>query len=222
MPSVTATYAERAMTRRRSCRRARPPRTALRLLVPAALVALAAGACSVGVGTPPEDYVPPGGADDATAGAQSPAADLNPLVDGLDVPLADLAEAIGTDNIKALQLAAYSDSVYLEAQDPDDSGAVEVWNWNAGEGVTDAGPKDVSGVDLENQLFRVNQVDLGAIPGLVADAPDLTDVQGEITSSVSIQKPVGSPPLITVFVSTPRGQNGAVVADADGNVLTTS
>lgn len=217
MGSAAGTYAERAMTRR-----ALPLRTALRLLVPTVLVVLVAGACSVGVGTPPEDYVPPDGADATTDDAGGTAADVNPLVDGLDVPLADLADAIGTDNIKALQLAAYSDSVYLEAQDPDDPTAVEVWNWNAGEGVTDAGPKDVSGVDLERQLFRVNQVDLAAVPGLVADAPDLTGVQGEITSSVSIQKPAGSPTLITVFVSTPRGQNGAVVAGADGNVLTTS
>lgn len=216
MRSVAATYAEHAMTPRLHRRRA------LRLLAPTALVALAAGACSVGVGTPPEDYVPPDGASDTTTADGTSAADVNPLVDGLDVPLADLADAIGTENIKALQLAAYSDSVYLEAQDPDDPTAVEVWNWDAGEGVTDSGPKDVSGVDLEQQLFRVNQVNLGAIPGLVTDAPDLTDVQGDVNSSVSIQKPAGSPTLITVFVSTPRGQSGAVVADADGNVLSTS
>lgn len=216
MPSATATYAERAMTRR-----ALPLRTALRLLVLTAVVALAAGACSVGVGTPPEDFVAPDDGSGATEDGGG-AADVNPLVDGLDVPLADLAEAIGTENIKALQLAAYSDSVYLEAQDPDDPTAVEVWNWDAGEGVTDSGPKDVTGIDLETQLFRVNQVDLGAIPGLVADAPDLTDVQGEISSSVTIQRPPGSPILVTVLVTTPRGQTGAVVADADGNVLSTS
>lgn len=211
MPSATATYAERAMTR--SCR--------LRLLITAALVAFAAGACSVGVGTAPEDYVPPEGAEQAGGGDAS-TADLNPLVDGLDEPLAELADAIGTRNLKALQLAAYDDSVYLEAQDPDDPSVVEVWNWNAGEGVTAAGPKDVSGVDLERQLFRVAQVDLGAVPGLVADAPGLTGVQGDVTSSVTIQRPAGSPVLVTVFVTTPRGQNGAVIADADGNVLTTS
>lgn len=216
MASVTATYAERAMTR------ALPRRHALRLLVPTALVALVAGACSVGVGTPPEDYVPPDGADTAGEDGGGSAADVNPLVDGLEVPLADLAEAIGTDNIKALQLAAYSDSVYLEAQDPDDPTSVEVWNWDAGEGVTDSGPKDVTGVDLETQLFRVNQVDLSAIPGLVADAPGLTGVQGEISSSVTIQRPQGSPILVTVIATTPRGQTGAVVANADGDVLSTS
>ena len=213
MRSATATYAERAMTRSRR----------LRPLLTAALLALTVGACSVGVGTAPEDYVPPEGAQGDDAGGGDPStADLNPLVDGLDVPLAELAEEIGTNNIKALQLAAYDDSVYLEAQDPDDPTVVEVWNWDAGEGVTGSGPKDVSGVDLESQLFRVSQVNLGAVPGLVADAPDLTDVQGEITSSVTIQKPAGSPVLVTVFVTTPRGQNGAVIADADGNVLTTS
>ena len=88
--------------------------------------------------------------------------------------------------------------------------------------MTAAGPKDVSGVDLERQLFRVAQVDLGAVPALVADAPGLTGVQGDVTSSVTIQRPAGSPVLVTVFVTTPRGQNGAVIADADGNVLTTS
>lgn len=217
MRSATATYAERAMTRRAPLRR-----TVLRLLLPIALVVLVAGACSVGVGTPPEDYVPPDGADADAADGGGTAADVNPLVDGLEVPLADLAEAIGTDDIKALQLAAYSDSVYLEAQDPDDPSVVEVWNWDAGEGVTDSGPKDVTGVDLETQLFRVAQVDLGAIPGLVADAPDLTGVQGEISSSVTIQRPPGSPILVTVIATTPRGQTGAVVADADGNVLSTS
>ena len=80
----------------------------------------------------------------------------------------------------------------------------------------------MAGIDLDARLFAVNQVDLSAIPGLVADAPSLTGVQGDITSSVSVQRPAGSPTLITVFVSAPRGQNGAVVADQDGNVLTSS
>ncbi|HMQ24951.1 MAG TPA: hypothetical protein PKA98_03120 [Acidimicrobiales bacterium] len=194
----------------------------LRPLLLAALLALTVGACSVGVGTAPEDYVPPEGAQDDDGGGDPSTADLNPLVDGLDVPLAELGDAIGTRNLKALQLAAYDDSVYLEAQDPDDPTVVEVWNWDAGEGVTGSGPKDVSGVDLESQLFRVSQVDLDAVPGLVADAPGPTGVQGDVTSSVTIQKPPGSPVLVTVFVTTPRGQNGAVIAGADGSVLTTS
>ena len=212
MRCATATYADRAMIR--SCR--------LRLLIPVLSLALATAACSVGVGTAPEDYVPPEGADAGDEAGDPSTADLNPLVDGLEVPLAELADEIGTANIKALQLAAYDDSVYLEAQDPDDPTVVEVWNWNAGEGVSGAGPKDVSGVDLERQLFRVAQLDLGAVPGLVADAPDLTGVQGDITSSVTIQRPAGSPVLMTVVVTTPRGESGAVIADSDGNVLTTS
>ena len=47
-------------------------------------------------------------------------------------------------------------------------------------------------------------------------------LRGDVTSSVTVQRPAGSPTLVTVFVSTPRGQNGAVVADAAGNVLSTT
>ena len=142
--------------------------------------------------------------------------------DGPEAAVAELEAAVGTERVKALQLAIYPDSVYLEAQDPDDPSRVLVYNWNVGEGVTEGGEKDVAGIDLDAQLFALNQVDLSAIPGLVADAPGLTGVQGDITSSVSVQRPVGSPTLITVFVSTPRGQSGAVIADQDGTVLTTS
>lgn len=211
MSSVAATYADVAMRRR----------STLRLLVLAVAVTLGAAACSVGVGTPPEDFVAPDEQGDG-GGNGGAATDVDLLVDGPDVALADLADAVGTERVKALQLAIYTDSVYLEAQDPDDPGRVLVYNWNLGEGVTDGGEKDVTGVDLDAQLFPLNQVDFSAIPGLVADAPGLTGVQGVITSSVNVQRPAGSPTLITVFVSTPRGQNGAVIADQDGNVLSTS
>lgn len=198
----------------------RPLRHLLVLAVLAAVTVVGAAACSVGVGTPPEDYVPPGGGNGAEGTGAS--GDVNLLVDGADDAVADLADAVGTERVKALQLAIYVDSVYLEAQDPDDPARVDTYNWYADEGVTSGGPKDVSGVDLDAQLFPLNRVDLDAIPGLVADAPELTGVQGDVTSSVIVQRPAGSPTLITVFVSTPRGQNGAVVADQDGNVLSTS
>lgn len=195
--------------------------SALRLLLLSALLVFLAAACSVGVGTAPEDYVPPDGQGGGNRGGTEDA-DGDLLVDGPEVAIADLEAAVGAERVKALQLAVYSDSVYLEAQDPDDPARVLVYNWNLGEGVTESGEKDVAGVDLAAQLFPLNQVDLSAIPGLVADAPDLTGVQGDITSSVSVQRPAGSPTLITVFVSTPRGQNGAVIADQDGTVLSTS
>ena len=212
MSSAAATYAEAAMRRR----------SVLRLLAVAVAVTLGATACSVGVGTPPEDYVAPdeqGGGNGDGGGA---ATDVDLLVDGPEVALADLADAVGTERVKALQLAIYTDSVYLEAQDPDDPSRVVVYNWNVGEGVTDGGETDVAGVDLEAQLFPLNQIDFSTIPGLVAGAPGLTGVQGDVTSSVNVQRPAGSPTLITVFVSTPRGQNGAVIADQAGNVLSTS
>ena len=195
-------------------------RSALRLLALAAGITLAA-ACSVGVGTAPEDYVAPdeqGGGNGGSGGD----ADVDLLVDGPEAAVAELEAAVGTERVKALELAVYSDSVYLEAQDPDDPTRVLVYNWNVGEGVTENGEKDVAGIDLGTRLFALNQVDLSAIPGLVADAPGLTGVQGDITSSVSVQRPAGSPTLITVFVSTPRGQNGAVIASQDGTVLSTS
>ena len=195
-------------------------RSALRLLALAAGITLAA-ACSVGVGTAPEDYVAPdeqGGGNGGSGGD----ADVDLLVDGPEAAVAELEAAVGTERVKALELAVYSDSVYLEAQDPDDPTRVLVYNWNVGEGVTENGEKDVAGIDLGTRLFALNQVDLSAIPGLVADAPGLTGVQGDITSSVSVQRPAGSPTLITVFVSTPRGQNGAVIASQDGTVLATS
>ncbi len=206
---MVSTYADVAMRRR----------SVLRLLLFAAVVALGATSCSVGVGTPPEDFVSP---DEQGAGGGGGAAEVDLLAEGPQVAIADLKEAIGTERIKALHLAVYPDSVYLEAQDPDDPARVLVFNWNRGEGVSESGEKDVSGIDLDAQLFPLNQVDFSAIPGLVADAPGLTGVQGVITSSVDVQRPAGSPVLVTVFVSTPRGQNGAVIADQDGNVLSTT
>lgn len=198
----------------------RSPRSLLAVAVLVAVV-LGAAACSVGVGTPPEDYVPPDGASDATDDGSS-AADVDLLVDGADDVVAAMADAVGTERVKALQLAIYVDSAYLEAQSPDDPSRVDTYNWYADEGVTSGRPKDVSDVDLDAQLFPLNGVDLDAIPGLVADAPALLDLHGELTTSVIVQRPAGSPTLITVFVSTPRGESGAVVADANGNVLSTS
>lgn len=193
----------------------------LRLLVIAVLTALLAASCSVGVGTPPEDYVAPDGSGANGDGGGAPA-DVDLLADGADEAVAELRDAVGTERVKALLLAIYADSVYLEAQNPSDPARVDIFNWNAGEGVTSGGEKDVSGVDLDARLFPLNQVDLGAIPDFVAGAPDRLGIQGDITSSVNVQRPAGSPTLITVFVSTPRGQNGAVVADQDGNVVATS
>lgn len=208
---VGTTYAEHAMTRPRM----------LRLIVLTALAALVAASCSVGVGTPPEDYVAPDGSG-AGRGNSGATADVDLLVDGAEDAVADLRDAVGTERVKALLLAIYADSVYLEAQSPSDPTRVDIYNWNAGEGVTSGGEKDVSDVDLDAQLFPLSQVDLSAVPDLVASAPGLVDVHGDITSSVTVQRPPGSPTLITVFVSTPRGQNGAVIADQDGNVITTS
>ena len=149
MSSVAATYAEAAMRRR----------SVLRLLVLAVAVTLGAAACSVGVGTPPEDYVAPdeqGGGNGDGGGA---ATDVDLLVDGPEVALADLADAVGTERVKALQLAIYSDSVYLEAQDPDDPSRVVVYNWNVGEGVTDGGELPVEDADDAGRVtLRENQV----------------------------------------------------------------
>lgn len=174
----------------------------------------------LGVGTAPEDYVPDDGAPGASGGADGAAA-VDLLVDGPQEAVAELRAAVGGP-VRALQLTVYPDSVYLEAQRPGDPGRVDVYRWDAGEGASEGGEKDVAGVDLEAQLFALSQVDLSALPGLVADAPGLTGVRGDVTSSVTVQRPAGSPTLVTVFVSTPRGQNGAVVADAAGNVLSTT
>lgn len=194
----------------------------LRLIVLASLLALLGASCSVGVGTAPEDYIAPdeqgGGAGNDNGG--DPNVDL--LVDGAEEAMAELAAAVGTERVRALQLAIYTDSIYLEAQNPDDPGRVDVFNWNAGEGVSENGEKNLSGVNLELQLFAVNQIDLAAIPGLVADAPQRLNIQGDITSSVTVSRPPASPTFITVFVSTPRGVNGAVIADQNGTVITTS
>jgi len=194
----------------------------LRLLVLVALLALLGASCSIGVGTAPEDFVAPdeqGGGGGRGGGG---GAEVDLLVDGAEEAVAELAGAVGTERIKALQLAIYTDSIYLEAQNPSDPARVDVYNWNAGEGVTSGGEKDVSGVDLDAQLFAVNQVDLAAIPGLVASAPDRLGILGVITSSVTVQRPPASPTFITVFVSTPRGENGAVIFDQQGTVIAAS
>lgn len=195
----------------------------LRLLVLATLVALLAAACSVGVGTAPEDFVAPDEQGGGRGGRGGGDADVDLLVDGAEEAMAELAAAVGTERVKALQLAFYTDSIYLEAQSPDDPSRVDVYNWNAGEGVTSGGEKDISGVNLDARLFNVNQVNLAAIPDLVAAAPDRLGIQGNITSSVIVQRPENSPTtLMTVFVSTPRGANGAVIADQNGNIVATS
>lgn len=195
----------------------------VRTVVVAVLVALLAAACSVGVGTPPEDYVPPdqrGGADRDQGGAE----DVDLLADGaaLAVALGDLKDAVGGGPLEALTLAVYSDQVYLEAQNPSDPAQVDIYNWNAGEGVSSGGQKDVSGVDLEAQLFPVNRVDFAQIPDLIDEAPAQAGIHGDITSSVLVTKPPSSPILTTVLLATPRGQTGSMVVDQEGRVLATS
>lgn len=189
----------------------------VRPIVLAVLVAVLAGACSAGVGTPPEDYVPPGG----NHGGAADAANTDLLADGATPALDDLRAEIGGERVRALELAIYADSVYLEAQNRDDPARVDIYNWNAGEGVSSGGEKDVAGVDLESALFSLNRVNVAAIPGLVADAPARLGIQGDISSSVAVNR-AGGQILTTVFVSTPRGQTGALVADQDGNVVATS
>lgn len=198
------------------------PRT-LRLLVLAALVALLGASCSVGVGTAPEDFVAPDEQSGADRDGDGSGADVDLLADGAEEAMAELADAVGGERVRALELAFYPDSVYLEAQRPADPARVDVYNWNAGEGVSSGGEKDVSGIDLDARLFNVNQVNLAAIPELVAAAPDRLGIQGDITSSVIVQRPESSPmTLMTVFVSTPRGANGALIADQNGNIVATS
>jgi hypothetical protein len=184
-----------------------------------ALTALAS-ACSVGVGTPPDEYAAEqrDGGEGGGGGGGGGGEDVDLLVEGPQQAIADLSAEIGGERIQALLLAISSDAVFLEIPSSD-PGQAERYKWDAADGVTSLGTRAVSAPGLEP--FALNSIDYAGLPDLVAEAPAAAGLQGQVNSNVDIRR-AGGQTLITVSMVTPRGDAGAVVADANGQILSTT
>ena len=193
-----------------------------RLLLLAGALVVGLAACSVGVGTPPDEYAAEHRADQGGGGGgggNGGDADVDLLVDGPEQAIADLRAEIGGEQIQAYLVAIDPDAVFVEVPNADDPSQSDRYKWDVVDGVTPLGTRAVSAGGLEP--FALNSIDYAALPDLVAEAPGAAGVNGQVTSHVDVRR-TGGQTLITVSMVTPRGDTGAVVADANGQIIGTS
>ncbi len=129
--------------------------------------------------------------------------------------------------IKALRLEIRTEEITLEAQDPNNPEHVDAYKYD---GRSVAGPTPVNlarliDKKLENNLFKLDDVNLDAIPGLIKGAVERAGVEdGKVTQMGLNRGLILSPPLSMgppqwdILVEGPRG-NATVYANAKGEIV---
>lgn len=128
-------------------------------------------------------------------------------------------EAMGIDQPRLLQVVLYPQYVIFEFQVPDEPDFVDRVVWRNGTVASRDAVRLSPTVDLDLDLFDLDDVDWLAVDGLVAGAVELTDVRdGEVTH-VIVQRfrPFFDDVRFRVYVNGPRS-SGSVEAAADGTV----
>jgi hypothetical protein len=138
--------------------------------------------------------------------------------------LAEVARVVaGEDNVDAFRLVEvvlYPEYIIMQVQDPAVPEYVDRVVWRNG-GVASREPVMLPpNTDVAAKVFRIDDVQWAAVDGLVAVAPELTEVvEGEV-SHVYVQRwlPFSTDVRTRVFVSGPRS-SGFLDAAADGTIL---
>ena len=129
--------------------------------------------------------------------------------------------------VKALRLEIRTDAMTLEAQDPKNAQHVDTYKYSRGSvsGPTPVNLARLIDKNLENNLFKLDDVNLDAIPALMKGAVERASVeQGKVTQMELSRGLILSPPLSmgppqwNILVEGPRG-NASVYANAKGEIL---
>ncbi len=129
--------------------------------------------------------------------------------------------------VKALRLEIRTEEMTLEAQDPKNAQHVDAYKYVKG---SVSGPVPVNlarliDKNLENNLFKLDEVNLDAIPALIKAAVERANVeegkvkQMDLSRGLILNPPLSmGPPQWNILVEGPRG-NASVYANAKGEIL---
>lgn len=129
--------------------------------------------------------------------------------------------------IKVLRLEIRTEEMTLEAQDPKNLQHVDAYKYSRGS-VSGPTPVNLTRLivkNLEDNLFRLDDVNLDAIPGLIKASVEQASVeegkvtQMELSRGLILNPPFSmGPPQWNILVEGPRG-NASVYANAKGEIV---
>ncbi len=129
--------------------------------------------------------------------------------------------------VKVLRLGIRTEEMTLEAQDPKNAQHVDAYNYSKGS-VSAPTPVNLTRLidkNLENNLFKLDDVNLDAIPALMKGAVERASVeegkvtQMELSRGLILNPPLSmGPPQWNILVEGPRG-NATVYANAKGEIV---
>lgn len=131
-----------------------------------------------------------------------------------------MAEKIGGE-VKALDLSIYENYLKIQVQDPKKTENVDGYDYKNGV-ISDPIPVRLyGGGNLEQNLFKLKEVNLAKIPELIDEAREKSkDLEGAKVSHVIVKKdlPFSNKVKIRVYLSGTR-KSAWLVADASGKVI---
>jgi SpoVK/Ycf46/Vps4 family AAA+-type ATPase len=129
--------------------------------------------------------------------------------------------------IKVLRLEIRTEEMTLEAQDPKNAEHIDAYKYSKGS-VSGPTPVNLTRLivkPLEDNLFKLDDVNLDAIPGLMKASVEQASVeegkvtQMELSRGLILSPPISmGPPQWNILVEGPRG-NATVYANAKGEIV---
>ena len=177
-----------------------------------------------GDGIPDEDEADPGDGDDGgepgddsqDPGGEDPSTEVD-LLRNDPRPAVDAWIDAAGDGAKGIQVVLYPDYGFADIRDPAHPDRLLEFGWRDGVVQGPEPTEPFPGTDLAAESFRMTAVNWGALPRLVAHAPERAGLpQGEVTHViVTSDLPFSSRFLFRLYVTAPNGSD-YVVATIDG------
>ncbi|HEX8249736.1 MAG TPA: hypothetical protein VF599_16275 [Pyrinomonadaceae bacterium] len=131
-----------------------------------------------------------------------------------------MAEKIGGE-VKALDLSVYENNVKIQVQDPQKKENVDGYDYKNGTISEPVPVRLYGGGSLEQNLFKLKEVNLAKIPELIDEAREKSkDLEGAKITHVVIKKdlPFSNKVKIRIYLSGTR-KSAWLVADATGKFI---
>jgi hypothetical protein len=131
-----------------------------------------------------------------------------------------MTEKIGGE-VKALDLSVYENFVKIQVQDPQKKENVDSYDYKNGIISEPVPVRLYGGGSLEQNLFKLKEVNLARIPELIDEAREKSqELEGAKVTHVIVKKelPFSNKVKIRVYLSGTR-KSAWLVADADGKVI---
>jgi hypothetical protein len=131
-----------------------------------------------------------------------------------------MTEKIGGE-VKALDLSIYENNLKIQVQDPKKTENVDGYDYKNGVISEPVPVRLYGGGNLEQNLFKLKEVNLAKIPELIDEAREKSqDLEGAKVTHVIVKKdlPFSNKIKIRVYLSGTR-KSAWLVADADGKVI---